>query len=158
MERDWQFGSDPGFKTSHIISVLWLVIDPMFIRPLKAGDFCGVPYNRWQKWLLNCLLVITALQTLGSVSDKLRLPLLYISTALYLLPTVVILLAWLWTRYGAERGRRLRWALRRRFTRRYRFRRRLSASGRLNDTALREMEDGLREPMIVHQIREEQEN
>lgn len=128
------------------------------LRPLREGGFIGVTYHKWEKSFLTLLLSICVLQMIATLDDRLSTALVSASMSLYLLPTVVILVACTVIQCGSKTGgfgriRHLSVAYWRR-QRELRERNDGRDAAEVNEQALEDMASGLREPLMVDQFRE----
>ncbi|XP_065188862.1 uncharacterized protein LOC135819561 [Sycon ciliatum] len=140
--------------------LLLLLMVHSTVRPLRKGDLAGVGYNTWESFMLCISICISVLYSVMYESQMTENYVLWVSGALFLTPTALVLAALFYRQCLAKEGGYGRFrtlSARRVWRRRQEGRRRERNESHLDETALANLIGDIRDPLLVDNIRDQQE-
>eukprot|EP00117_Sycon_ciliatum_P032858 scpid13576/ scgid4002/ len=140
--------------------LLLLLMVHSTVRPLRKGDFAGVGYNTWESFMLCISICISVLYSVMYASQMTENYVLWVSGALFLTPTALVLTALLYRQCLAKEGGYGRFrilSVRRIWQHWQRGRGRERNESHLDETALANLIGDIRDPLLVDNIRDQQE-
>ncbi|XP_065188155.1 uncharacterized protein LOC135818886 [Sycon ciliatum] len=130
------------------------------VQPLRKGDLAGVGYNTWESFMLCISICIAVLYSVMYESQMTENYVLWVSGALFLTPTALVLTALLYRQCLAKEGGYGRFrtlSVRRIWQHWQRGRGRERNESHLDETALANLIGDIRDPLLVDNIRDQQE-